>query len=309
MREVHLVNGCIPVSEMGFCSVHEHVMPHPCLPEYREHTIKYAVERLHNAYALGLRTIVDVSPWGEAGMLKEIAEQAPVQIICCTGFYTRLDGLSLYSADDFASHMLREIDHGVQGSGIIPGVIKIASTKAQPVGLEMRALQAAGRVQGKTGIPLCVHSVTGCQHQQAILGDSGADLSRVYFSHVEAAQGWEGRSLAEEIELLKQVLSHGSYLSFNNFGNWSHTPEDCMASLITALVEAGYADRLLATMDFVWSYREGKPCVLWEDICEEGDRRDYAYLLSHVQPWMRKRGIPEKVIHMMNHENPAQLFG
>ena len=71
----------------------------------------------------------------------------------------------------------------------------------------------------------------------------------------------------------------------------------------------GYADHLMATMDFVWFFKDDKPYVLWEDICEDKDQRDYAYLVTHVQPWMRSHGIPESVIHAMNYENPARIFG
>lgn len=64
----------------------------------------------------------------------------------------------------------------------------------------------------------------------------------------------------------------------------------------------------MATLDFVWSYKDGKPFVLWEDICEDKDRRDYGYLITDVIPWMRANGMEEALIHAMNHENTVRMF-
>ena len=107
---------------------------------------------------------------------------------------------------------------------------------------------------------------------------------------------------------MEKALNKGSSFSFNNFGNTEHTPEECMVNLIKRLATDGYADRMMATMDFVYSYKNGKPFVLWEDICRDKDRRDYAYIISDVLPWMRAHGIAEKVIHAMNHENVVRIF-
>ena len=134
-------------------------------------------------------------------------------------------------------------------------------------------------------------------------------MEKVYFCHVEANQGWEGRSFDDEIRLFKRVLDKGCRFAFNNFNNWKHTPEECMVRLIKTLAGDGFSDRLMSTMDFVWFFRDGKPWVLWEDICSDGDQRDYGYLVSHVVPWMRRQGIDEAMIHAMNHGNPAKLFG
>ncbi len=311
MRTIQLIDGRqISPANLGFTTVHEHIVPYDCPDEKREEAIEYCVKRLNHAYSLGVRTIVDVSPRLNLPLLMEVASLTPMQIVACTGFYVEpAKVLCNYSIHDFLSHMLFEAEHGIQGSGVLPGVIKIGSRNAKLEDWEMRALTAAGIAQKETGLPLCVHSVAAFEKQQALIAAGGADLNRVYFSHVEANFGWEGRSFDEEIELMKEVLDRGSYLSFNNFNNWQHTPEDCMANIIKTLANDGYADRLLATMDFVWSFENGKPSVLWEDICEDKDLRDYGYLISHVQPWMRSQGIDEAVIRAMNYDNPVKLFG
>lgn len=319
MRNIRLIDGTqINAAQMGFCSVHEHIIPKICPSDKRGEIIQYAKERLDKAYAAGVRTIIDVSAsavienvWDhDIELLREIVGMTAMQVVASTGFYNGPDGFyDGFSVHDFLFHIMREVEYGVKHTGIIPGAIKVASANACLKDCEIRALTAAGIAQRETGLPLCVHSVTGIDRQQEIIGAAGADLSKVYFCHAEANQGWEGRSFDEQVEIFKKVLDQGSSLSFNNFNNWTHTPEECMARLISTLSKAGYGDRLLATMDFVWSYKDSKPVVLWEDICEDRDQRDYAYLITHVHPWMREHGISEDVIHAMNYKNPARIFG
>ena len=311
MRTIPLITGeSIPADQMGFCSAHEHIIPGKGFPpEKRAEVIEYSRKRLEKAYSLGVRTIVDVSPSVDIELLREVVEPTKMQVVGCTGFYLGLNGIyDGKTVDEFADHMLEEAKYGIEKTGIMPGVIKVATANPVLEEWEVRVLTAAGLVQKETGLPLCVHSVTGLQHQAPVLEQAGADMSRVYFCHVEANQGWEGRSFDEEIRLMERVLEKGSRFAFNNFNNWTHTPESCMAKLIKTLARDGFADRMMATMDFLWFYQNDKPCVLWEDICSDSDQRDYGYLISHVIPWMRSQGIDEGLIHAMNHENPAGFF-
>lgn len=310
MSKVQLLNRQIEAADMGFCSVHEHTVPLPYSPKEHEAVVEHSLYWLKKAYETGVRTVVDVSAWCGAEILKDVVDRTPMQLVGCTGFYLDLDGtLASLTIDDFFASMMRDVECGLKGSELQPGVIKIASAHAQLTSQEERLMTAAGMVQKRTGLPVCIHSIEGIQLQQRLLTDAGADPSKLYFCHVEANQGWEGRSFDEQMQVFDRVVKQGSYLCFNNFGNWQHTPEDCMAGIIRGMSDMGYGDRMLATMDYFWYFENGRLCIWWEDICEDGSDRDCSYLVTHVQPWMRRMGIDEKVIHAMNHENPARLFG
>jgi len=144
--------------------------------------------------------------------------------------------------------------------------------------------------------------------QQDILLEAGADLSKVYFSHVEAEFSWEGRSRDEELDYLTAVVGRGSSLCFNNFGNWAHTKPETLAAIIQTLTDRGFPDRMVATMDFVWDYKEGRRVVLWENINPGGRDRTYGYLLSSVVPWLREQGVQEDVILNMIRDTPRRIF-
>jgi predicted metal-dependent phosphotriesterase family hydrolase len=267
------------------------------------------VDELRKARDLGLRTIVEVSPRRDAAGLRRVAQESGVTIIACTGFYDYNDEEKRYSVDQFERHMMDEIADGIDGTGIRPGVIKVQAANADIKEHERRAFAAAARVQKETGLPLCTHAVFACGKQQQILEENGADLSKVYFSHVEAEFGWENRTLKEELEYLARVVQKGSTLCFNNFGNWAHTKPEVLAAIIKDMISRGCADRMVATMDFVWDYdKEGIRKILWEDINKDGKRRTYSYLLSDVVPWLRSVGIAQPDIDRMIKDNPRRLF-
>jgi phosphotriesterase-related protein len=232
-----------------------------------------------------------------------------VNVVVCTGFYRYTEEEKRYDEETFYRGIMNEIDNGIDGTDIRPGVIKVRGDKPELKDYEVKAFTAAGRAQIRSGLPVCTHSVSGCASQQAVLEKAGADLSRVYFSHPEAQQGWEGRSLEQELEYLKAVVAKGSTLSYNNFGNWAHTKPEILAAIIKALIDSGFADRQVATIDLVWDYDEqGRQKILWADINEDGPRRTYAYVMSDVVPWLRSMKVAEADIRRMTVDTPRRLF-
>lgn len=308
-RKIPTALGWLDADRMGLTSMHEHVVSFNNMSSNYNDSVQFAVSELKKAKSVGLETLVDVSPWRDAEAIKMISEKTEVNIILCTGFYPILtDEQKTFSIDQFRKHMMDEVEKGIADTGIKPGVIKIGSLLVPNNDYETRALTAAGMVQKETGLPICVHSVCGCKEQQRIFEEAGADLSKLYFCHVEAEFGWEGRSIHEQTNYLESIVAKGSSLSYNNFGNWAHTKEENLAKIIQEMINRGYSENQVATMDCIWSYDETQRKIWWEDINENGIERTYSYLFSEALPWMRRNNISEKNILKMVRENPRKIF-
>ena len=307
--QINTVTGPVAPGDLGITSMHEHVpldRAGPCLQD----AFDFAVSELTKARERGLATVVEVSPTRDIRGLQSVAEKSGVNIVACTGFYHYSEKQKLQSEEEFYRHMMMEIDLGMDGTEVKPGVLKVKAETSDLALYEIRALTAAARVQAKSGLPLCTHAVSGCARQQEVLEAGGADLTKVYFSHTEAEFGWEGRGLEQEIEYLRGVVSKGSTLSYNNFGNWAHTKPESLLAIITALIKYGYSDKQVATMDVVWDYDDmSNRRILWSDINADGPRRTYGYLLTDAVPWMRSGGISEDHIRKMIESNPRRLLG
>ncbi len=118
--------------------------------------------------------------------------------------------------------------------------------------------------------------MSGCAEQQRILEKEGADLSRWYFSHVDATFGWEGRTVEQEIDYLERVVEKGSFLSFNNFGNWNHTKTGDLALIINELTARGDRRSAVDLLFLVNGYRK---CIL--GFFEPGFRKSLPGKLLH----------------------------
>lgn len=306
-KAIPTATGQIFPDQMGITSVHEHIVM-PTDPVQREKSFAFAINELKKAKALGLNTIMDVGPPDEAKGIKEVSEASGVNVVCCTGFYLLKDEQQTMSVEDFENHMRREVEEGIQGTQIRPGVIKLSTRKLPITDAEKNLLIAGARIQKRYGLTICTHAVSGCAEQQQILERAGADLKHCYFSHVEATFGWGGRSVEQEIDYLQGVVEKGSSLSFNNFGNWNHTKPTDLARIILELTKRGYDDRMVATIDLTWTFANGNIKILWGDTNEEGDDRTYSYPLRKVVPWMKEKGLSKETIDKFMIDNPRRLF-
>ncbi len=114
--------------------------------------------------------------------------------------------------------------------------------------------------------------------------------------------------MKQEIDYLEGVVKKGSTLSFNNFGNWNHTKPEDLARIIQELTKRGYDDRMVATMDLTWSFKEGKMNILWGDTNADGNDRTYSYLLRKVVPWLKENGIPDNSVTKLLKDSPQKIF-
>ena len=93
MRKIPLITGqAITADEMGFCTVHEHIVPSVIPSEKREEAFNYSLRRLQHAYDLGIRTVVDVSPSVDILFLRDVVRKTPMQVVACTGYYLDTSG-------------------------------------------------------------------------------------------------------------------------------------------------------------------------------------------------------------------------
>ncbi len=129
----------------------------------------------------GLRAVVDLSVIGGGRNVKElrrIAELAGLAVICATGFYWEPmpDHLAVASLEHMRDLMIREIEHGVDATGIRCGVIKIGTNKDGPDASVETLFRAAAAAAQTTGAAIVTHTsapqqaglasgrVRGCRH-------------------------------------------------------------------------------------------------------------------------------------------------
>ncbi len=179
--------GRIDTSKLGLTLSHEHIatasagiwQSWPELFGGRAQFVRQSVDLLKQAKDEGLVSFQDVSPIDpgrDVRMMEEISRKSGVLIIAATGHW--LDPSRVMNArtvDELADFFHHEIEDGIDGTGIRPGVIKVANGGATINGFVAsgisgrRARQQGDRRSGD-------HALSG--HARANRRSAGGDLRK-----------------------------------------------------------------------------------------------------------------------------------
>ncbi|MEH7076775.1 phosphotriesterase family protein [Neobacillus drentensis] len=323
MKTVETVTGPIPVEQLGKTLIHEHfIFGYPGYqgdvtlgPFIEEESLEaaIAVARLMQSY--GVQTVVDPTP-NECGrnplFLKKISEATGLQIICATGYYYEGEGAPPYfkmrqglgSAEQEIYEMFKtEITEGIAGTGIKPGIIKLASSKDEITEYEKMFFRAAAKVQQETGIVILTHTSEGTMgpEQARMLIEQGADPSKIIIGHMCGNTNPTYH---------KEVLDQGVRIGFDRFGIQvlvgAPFDQERVATLME-LIDEGYENQLLLAHDSVNIWL-GRPPVMNEQVTQIMANWHPAHIFENILPTLRENGITEKQIDKMLGLNAVSLF-
>ncbi len=315
MTKIQTLRGPIDLDQLGQTMMHEHVFFWNWNEEHkRAASIAYVSEALNKLAAQGANSLVDVGPLPDRKMewYLELAPLVPLNIILSTGFY--LEGFTpeparSLSEDACVDRFREELEVGIKGSGVRAGLVKAASNKAALTDWEQKVMRAAARVQKETGVPVCLHACEGARSQFDILTKHGADPERLYFSHIEAEFGWEGRTLREEALYLEAICKEGGSLFFNNYLFEFDTPHEDMMYLMHYLMDKGHLNRILFGMDvninvaddgYIWAEAEQNHPIT--------KNRTWEAIYTGWIPLLKSWGFTDDHIRVMLVDNPRSMF-
>jgi phosphotriesterase-related protein len=311
MTQVQTVLGPVDTRELGTTLIHEHVL-FQFDDSRRSQSVGFATKLLQDAADVGVKTAVDLTPVRRIDWFMEIASLVDVHIIACTGYYLeRLTPkpLAALSESQMIDRMVRELTEGIDTTGVRAGIIKVAGNLPQLTEWEKQVFRAGAKAHLKTGACIATHACAGSREQAEVLLEAGADLNRVFFSHVEAEFGWEGRTLQEEAKYLEDIARQGGSLLFNNFGFEFDTPWPDLAYLLHHLCDAGYQDKVLISVDCNWTWNEeGKIEFEAERDHPDTARRTFAYMVTEAVPDLLEAGFTEQDVNTFLVENPRRFF-
>jgi phosphotriesterase-related protein len=314
VSDVNSVLGSVDPSALGFTLCHEHVVVgsagiQQTYPELfdRAAVIEEGVRRLTEARAEGVQTIIDLTPM-ELGrdirLLEEVSQRSGVQIIAATGTYVDIPRFMWFAEPDrWADVYVREIEEGIEGTGIKAGVIKTANNEAAPEPKEVSVIRGVARAHLRTGIPISTHThpqERSGAYQVRILQEEGVDMSRVCIGHSNDTT---------DLDYLRGLLQSGVYLGMDTYP-WHGSPptwEDRTATA-KALIDEGYAGQLMFSHD--WSIKRD-PDDSWGSNAEAHQTRNpdgYLFVTRRVLPRLREMGVSDDTINQMMVENPRRFF-
>ena len=314
MATVNSVLGPIDTGELGFTLTHEHVVTssagikqtYPELYGDYERFVEQAATTLTEAREGGVRTIIDLTTLDlgrDIRMLADLSRRTGVQIIAATGIWRDIPrALWSRSPDEIAPLFVREIEEGIEGTGIKAGIIKVAND-AEGVTREGEIiLRAAARAAKQTGVRISTHSYAPHrvgEQQVAVFEDEGFDLNRVYIGHSNDST---------DLEYLHGLLRKGVWLGLDRHQTSAPVGPDWegRAETLAALIKAGAGDRLMVSHD--WSVlgvsRTSDPLA-----SRRYNPDGWLFAKRKLFPRLRELGISQEQIDLLNNDNPRRFLG
>lgn len=322
-KNVNTVLGRVAADDLGKTLMHEHFFfgypgftGNTKYPVDREAVIKSSVEIADKIKAHGVKTVVDATP-NDCGrdpeLLKEIAEQTGLNIICSTGFYYEGEGAPAYfkfkqalgSAEAELYEMyMTEILEGIGNTGIKAGVIKLGSGKNAITDYERMFFKVAAKVQRETGIPIITHTQEGTMgpEQAELLISEGADPKKILIGHMCGNT---------DVKYHIRTLEQGVFVGFDRIGiqGFVGAPMDKeRVTLLLGLIAAGYGDQLMMSHDKVHTWLGKAPD--WPDELQKLIANWHMdHIFENIIPQLKEGGVSDEQIDTILVKNPNRIFG
>ena len=197
--------------------------------------------------------------------------------------------------DDFFLH---DIENGIAGSGVFPGILKCATDKQGLTPGVERVLRAVARVHRHSGVPISTHTDAHSRRgldQQRVFSEEGVDLSRVVIGH-------SGDST--DLDYLEELVRAGSTLGMDRFGVDAYCPMAQRVDTVARLCERGH------TGSMVLSHDAG--CHMdWfdEDFLHRAQPNwNFLHISRDVLPAIREQGVTEQQIRTMLVDTPRRVL-
>jgi len=309
MKKINSVCGEIGTDELGFTLMHEHIMSIDssmrfAFPDWldREKFVKKVAGELSEAGRSGVTTVVDATPINlgrDISIIREASERSGVQIIASTGLYWYEEPwMSGWEIDALKEKFLNEVNGGIQGTAIKPGIIKAATDSPGMTPVNYRLLKTAAALCKETNLPLTTHTCPSCMTglmQQDVFIAEKVDLSRVIIGH---------SGDTDSIEYLEAILKRGCYLGLDRFGLEMPLSTEKRIATLVELVKRGHAGRIVLSHDYC-CYIDWNPDYNFKKIAPDWG---YTFLPLKIIPELKKRGVGEEELHTMTVLNPKRIF-
>jgi phosphotriesterase-related protein len=321
---VETVTGPIDASELGTTLIHEHLI-------YRDEAVTYhwphletlapkepfrfgqdaeyglALESARAVLDRGVRTLVE--PTGMFGgrdvaFSRRVAAETGLQVVPCTGIYT-YDYLPMFfltrDADAMAELFVHDITEGIRDTGIKAAFIKCAADEPGVTENIEKVHRAAARASVQTGAPIMAHSrpASGTGPRQIeIFLEEGVDPRKVQIAHTGDT---------DDLDYIEQVLESGAVIGMDRYGLEIFLPIERRNATVLALLERGYADRMMLSQDYCASF-DWYPPEAEKQLTDAGAVHNWSMTLvfDEVIPALREGGMTDAQLETMMVENPRR---
>jgi len=301
------VNGWLDADKMGITLTHEHVMVDFIGADStgyhrwnRDSVVLRALPYLEELKAYGCKTFIDCTPaylGRDPVILQNVSKKTGMNIVTTTGFYGAFNDKYIpefaknMSAEQLSDAWLKEWNEGIEGTGIRPGIIKIAVQGDSVLSDFHRTLvRAAALAHLGSGLTIVSHTGPGSPafEQLEILKSEGVSPEAFIWTH--ALRGTKEEQV--------KAADMGAWVSLDVM---NHDEEfiSYLIEIIGNLKQNGHLNRVLISHDAGW-YWVGQP--------GGGTFRPYTDIFTHLVPALKAKGFTDEDISQIMEKNPREAY-
>ena len=304
-RICRTVSGTVDPEKLGITLIHEHILvDFSGAASYDpsrwddsaviEKVLPYLIE-LKNA---GCKTLIDCTPnflGRDVQLLRELSKQSGLYILTNTGYYGGSDPKFVpdhaltETADELSERWIKEANDGIDGTGILPGFMKISVNPGILSEISRKLIEAGGKAHLRTGLTIASHTgpAIAAFEEIEILQQLGVAPDAFIWVHAQNENDKQQYVRAAKL---------GSWVSLDGL-NEDNVSE--YVSMLVAQKRSGSLHRTLISHDAGW-YDPGKP--------QGGDFRGYTTLFDKLVPALKSNGFTETDVMQLIRVNPKEAF-
>jgi phosphotriesterase-related protein len=313
--QVMTVKGAIDAADMGVTLAHEHLFAD--LRAYAEQqqaisidedeVVDVVLPHLRRIVELGCRTLVDCTATHlgrHPRLIRRLSDASGLHMLTVTGNYLSADRRFMPpyveedSTESLAQRWIDEWEHGIDGTGIRPGLIKLGVEGGPLPAIEEKLLRAAILAHRESGLAIAVHIGPWCETQAGWNAASALAQVRLLEKEQIDPSAWIWMHAQNEGDAAQRVAvaRRGGWVSLDGFRAGE---EARYVRMVAELREAGVLDRVLVSQDAGW-YTAGEP--------RGGEFVPFDALFTALVPALRSHGLREEEIETLLIGNPARAF-
>ncbi|MCO5082765.1 MAG: hypothetical protein M9955_14060 [Rhizobiaceae bacterium] len=245
--------------------------------------------------------------------LAEVSRRTGVHVLAGLGHYIH-SAHPAYVEDmsekELAAAFLKEINEGIDGTGIKPGIIGEIGTFHPIHPREKKVLRAAARAQMESGLAITIHVHSpgrrGNEVLDILIGE-GVAPERIILDHIDASLAHLDVEFAQSVDYVASLLDRGANVEFDLCGNSYYfiTPEHSWwmpsdrerAKALALLVKRGFGGQLMLSQD-----------VGHKHYLREFGGWGYAHVLTDFTHHMLEAGLGQAAIDRFFLDNPARIL-
>lgn len=303
--EVVTVNGSIAPQSMGLTLIHEHILVDftgaaNYDPKRWDHddVMTKLLPYLREVKEAGCSTLIDCTPnylGRDVTLLQKISTASGLNILTNTGYYGGSDNKYLpsqaFSEPDvlLADRWIKEYKHGIDGTGIRPGFIKISVNNTQLTDVSKKLIRAAAYCHLQTGLTIASHTGPAIPafEQIDILRQMGVAANGFIWVHAQNEKDWKYYLKAANLD---------AWISLDGLNDDNVSQ---YVQMLTFLKKERQLHRVLVSHDAGW-YDPAKP--------GGGNIRGYTTLFYQLIPALKKADFSEADIERLIKLNPVDAF-